>query len=94
MHFAQAFKLLNGYAMERRLLRAAYLQRFPTDDAMVQMAVGQKPEPCAGAANGAAATSSHAPAAIMDIPQCSLPVSAEVCCSCIAVLCWWCPPLL
>ena len=90
---AQAFKLFDGYIMERRLLRAAYLQRFPTDDVLAQMAAGQLPKPCAGAANGAAATSSRAPAASTDI-YCSLPATAKASCTCSAVLWWWCSPLL
>ena len=89
---AQAFKLFDGYVMERRLLRAAYLQRFPTDDVLARWPSEQMLQPCAGVENSAAAavSSSHAPAASTDIPQCSLHVAAKVscspCCPCGALL--------
>ena len=86
---AQAFKLFDGYVMERRLLRAAYLQRFPTDDVLAQMAAEQTPLPCAGAEKGPAAAdpSSHAPAASLDVPQCPLSVAIKVSCSSVACPC-------
>ena len=83
---AQAFKLFDGYVMERRLLRAAYLLRFPTDDALAQTAAAQKPQPCAGALDCAAILSSHAPAASVDVPQRPLHVVTKVRSSSVAAL--------
>lgn len=78
---AQAFKLLDGYVIERRPLRAAYLQCFPTDEVLAQMAAGQVPQPGTGAANGTAAPGHQAPAAPITVPKASLRAAAKVCCS-------------
>ena len=67
--------------IERRPLRAAYLQCFPTDEVLAQMAAGQAPQPGTGAVNGTAAPGRQAPAAPITDPQGSLRAAAKVRCS-------------
>ena len=81
MCLAQAFQLLDGYVMERRPLRVAYLQRFPTNEVLARMAAGGGPHAGAGAANGAAALGRQAPAAPVDVQKRPQLVTAKVCCS-------------